>query len=151
MTIRNQNFKALAEIVDIKAIQDFTFEAVKSKSGAYMDLNFDYLFGDDDKAVVALSHYYRVNGDPVADPDMEIEIDFENQSVRARTYQDTWTFNDVREIKTSAAEKVAMSLDRFLSTWLRNLKNQGHKIDETAIRNSTSAHRIVQDAEVDHA
>src|SRR5687767_8610478 len=47
----------------------------KLNSEGMMDLNFDYLGKDENgNYIISLSHYYRQNGDSIADPDMEIRI-----------------------------------------------------------------------------
>jgi len=59
MDIQQQNFKALAKIVDMEAIQAFNFEAAKSESRGYMDLNFDYLFATDADVLERGGRYWQ--------------------------------------------------------------------------------------------
>lgn len=59
-----------------------------------MDLNLDVLFRQGNIVRIALSHYYKLNGDMIADPDMEIIINAEPMTANAMTYQD---INDIPE------------------------------------------------------
>ena len=90
MTRNQRNFKALQKVVDLEAVQRCAFDCGRSRVPGYMDLHFDYLYGNDVAAVVALSHYYRQNGDSIADPDMELRISFAKGTVEALAFQDSF-------------------------------------------------------------
>jgi hypothetical protein len=101
----------------------------KSKSGGFMDLNYDYLFHDGKGHVIALSHYFEQEGDLIADPDMQIRIyppPFEG--VEALTFQDQWGYREVYPDPTHVDVKAKKDLNKFLNFWLTNLINQKHKI-----------------------
>ena len=80
----------------IKIIPDIATRrsAGKSKlsSDALMDLNLDILSKKKNIIRIALSHYYKVNSDLVADPDCELIINTELQTANAMTYQDTYIY-----------------------------------------------------------
>jgi uncharacterized protein YqiB (DUF1249 family)/SAM-dependent methyltransferase len=105
----------------------------KSKSGGYMDLNFDYLYEDEQGYVFALSHYYKQNGDMIADPDMQIRLIPEMKMAEALTFQDYRVYHEVYHTdengKNFVRPRLKKDLNSFLSQWLTNLINQRHKID----------------------
>jgi len=123
MTTINQyekNYKLLEEILgDLTVLP----ENLKLKSGGFMDLNFDNLGGNR----IALSHYYKQNGDMIADPDMEIKIFPELKAIEALTYQDTYRYDVVYPEPGKINISAKARLNQFLSQWLRNLKAQGFK------------------------
>ena len=129
MNVNKQNFKRLAKIIDLDAIREQRFDSAVSKSGAYMDLHYDYLYGSDLTATIALHHSYRVNGDSVPDPDMEFRVHFEHKTVRAMTYQDSFGYQDVVRSNGSIDTALQRKLDRFAALWLKNLHDQGHRLD----------------------
>lgn len=104
-------------------------DAGKSESKGYMDLHFDKLFVDPDgRTVIALAHYFRMNGDSVPDPDMQIRIDHKLKTVEALTYQDLTRYSEVYP-KPGLIDAAARShMNDFLSLWLTNLIEQGHRI-----------------------
>jgi len=123
MFIYNNNFNKLQKI--ILNLNDIP-ESSKSKVTGYMDLNLDVLNREQDKLVIALSHYYKhPSGDMIPDPDMTMEVHLANETVEALTYQDIYFYNDVYA-NGSKDMKVSVDLNRFLSTWLNNLIEQGH-------------------------
>jgi len=79
--------------------------------------------------MIALSHYYKhESGDMIADPDMEILVNFEQNTATARTYQDCFGYQDVRSSGEVDAD-LEHSLNEFLVIWLGNNISYGHKID----------------------
>ncbi|MBW7996800.1 MAG: hypothetical protein FVQ81_09600 [Candidatus Glassbacteria bacterium] len=143
MTIPERNFKMLAKLIDVEFIRDNRFDAARSKVPGYMDLHIDYLHGNELAALIALSHYYKVNGDMVSDPDMEVHVNFVDKTVVALTYQDTFGYRAVALADPPRRARVQRELNSFLATWLRNLVSQGHGIDAATIRTADS-HRVVQ-------
>jgi len=100
-------------------------ETAKSISAPYMDAHFDRLRTEGGSIVVALAHYYRVNGDSVSDPDMELRIDLQARTVEALTYQDAFKYQRVYS-NGVPDRRLQLSLNAFLVTWLGNLLQQGH-------------------------
>ena len=109
-------------------------KSVKDSKGGLMDLHFDYL-GKDKKGnyLIALSHYFKQNGDLVPDPDMQIRILPEMDVAEAMTYQDQFGYQEVYPDKGDGKEYVDLrrkkDLNKFLNQWLTNIIHQGHKID----------------------
>jgi len=58
----------------------------------------------------------------IPDPDMEVTVDFENETAQAETYQDTYVYRRARD------ERSKNEMNEFLVLWLGNLIDQGHKI-----------------------
>ncbi len=132
---RNEKlYKALERVVDLDAVRENRFDAAKSKVAGFMDLNFDYLHGNELTARIALSHYYRQNGDMIPDPDMEILVRFHRQEAEALTFQDVYVFSTVEAGSPEGRRKASARINEFLAFWLVNLRNQGHRIDEAAAK-----------------
>lgn len=118
------------------------------KDSGLMDLNLDVLEKDDKgRYVIALSHLYNQNGDATSDPDMQMRIDFEMETVEALTFQDAFGFHQVykeEDGRTLVNSRQKKEQNKFLSGWLSNLIKQGHQIvwqqpeDEEATIQQTS-------------
>lgn len=113
----------------IKVIPDIETrtEAGKSKSDGFMDLNLDVLDKGKEITRIALSHYYKQNGDMVADPDMEIVINTRLKTANGMTYQDSMLYQSA-EVEGGINTKLVDQLNDFLVMWLQNCIDQGHKI-----------------------
>ena len=120
-------YKKLIQIIPDLATRE---EAGKSKlsSDALMDLNLDVLSRQDNIIRIALSHYYKQNGDMIADPDMEIIINTQLMTANAMTYQDSMIFQ-AAEQKGAINQRLVNDLNEFLDQWLQNCIDQGHKIE----------------------
>lgn len=125
MSIHHSNFKKLHAIIpDIENIPSFA----KSLSEGFMDLNFDRLEKTDTGYLIALSHLYKhPSGDLIPDPDMTLLVNTVDKTVMALTYQDTYRYDDVNATGAQN-QKLAKQLDEFLSVWLSNLHQQGHRV-----------------------
>ena len=120
-------YKKLIQIIPDIATRE---EAGKSKlsSDALMDLNLDILSTQGNIIRIALSHYYKQNGDMIADPDMEIIINTKLMTANAMTYQDSMIFQSAEQ-GGGINQKLVNSLNEFLDQWLQNCIDQGHKIE----------------------
>ncbi len=85
-------------------------------------------------ARIALGHYYRQNGDMIADPDMEILVRFHRQEAEALTFQDVFGYDTAEAGTPQGRLKASTRINSFLAFWLVNLRNQGHRIDEAAAK-----------------
>ena len=116
----------------IKIIPDIATRrsAGKSKlsSDAMMDLNLDVLSKQGNIVRIALSHYYKQNGDMVADPDCELIINTQLMTVNAMTYQDSMIFQSA-EHDGGINQKLVNELNEFVDQWLQNCIDQGHEIE----------------------
>ena len=104
--------------------------AGKSKlpSDAMMDLNLDILSRNNHLIRIALSHYYKQNGDMIADPDMEIIVNTKLMTANAMTYQDSMIFQSAEQ-DGGINQALVSELNVFLDQWLQNCIEQGHKIE----------------------
>jgi uncharacterized protein YqiB (DUF1249 family) len=117
-------YKKLLQIIPDIATRE---EAGKSVSDGFMDLNLDILSKQNNFVRIALSHYYKQNGDMIADPDMEIIINTELMTANAMTYQDSMIFQSA-EHDGRINQKLVNSLNEFLDQWLQNCIDQGHNV-----------------------
>lgn len=103
----------------------------KSKRTGYMDFNLELIHQDKTGYYLALSHYYKENGDMIADPDMVVLVNLKNETVIPLSYQDRQkykiTYDDIYHRKLLNVKELKAQ-SSFLSFWLSNLKKQGHKI-----------------------
>lgn len=104
-------------------------DGIKLKTDCFMDLNINVLRRTPDKTTISMTHYYEQNGDLVPDPDMEIAIYPKSKMAEALTYQDSFCYQKVYPEPNKVNLKVKTELNRFLNTWLNNLKLQGHTIE----------------------
>ena len=98
-------------------------EYVKLKADGFMDLHVDILYRKGDTARIAIAHNYIQNGDTISDPDMELLVDFKNQTVEAKTFQNIYAYSEVEDGNDALQDE----LNEFLAMWLNNLIEQGHK------------------------
>ncbi|HOW13512.1 hypothetical protein [Methanosarcina sp.] len=89
-------------------------------SEGLMDLHVDKLFG----SRISVAHNGVLNGDIMADPDMEVLINPERQEAEAQTFQ-----NDYLGIYQEPEDK--RELNVFLHDWLCNIINAEYKLAET--------------------
>lgn len=127
-SIQNQIYYKLLDIVpDLLIIE----ESGTSKVQGYIDLGLDILHKDNEKIVIALSHYYKhPSGDMIPDPDMEIAVFPQKEIAEAITYQDSFGFWAVADYEGDAQRKCLRNLNLFLSQWLTNLIAQGHHVQQ---------------------
>jgi len=122
-TIYEQNYTRLERIFG-KNWHKINHTVLKNEP--YMQLYFEKL----DKDRFAMAHYFEQNGDLVPDPDMEILVNSENQTVEAFAYQDGVNYLRVYpepRNRTLVDYRVKKSLNNFLTTWLKNIITQGFR------------------------
>lgn len=100
----------------------------------FMDLNMDVLERQTDYIVIALSHYFKQNGDLCADPDMQIRIYPERNMAEALTFQQALPpiYQEVYPAPGKVVPELKRELNDFLDLWLRNCINQGHRFTGAA-------------------
>ena len=91
-----------------------------------MDLHVEKI--EDDR--IALSHYYKQNGDMMADPDMEFTFDTANRLLIAETYQQD---NLSYFVTAEDSMETAQDLNYFASDWLQNIQNNRYRIREIGL------------------
>ena len=120
-------YKKLAEL--LPELADNRPRNRKLEASGFMDLNVDVLYREDqDRFVIALSHYYKHGcGDMIADPDMEIAVMPGRRMAEALTYQDGFGYRRVYPEPGKVDVRAKKDLNSFLNTWLSNLLSQGHR------------------------
>lgn len=103
----------------------------KLKTKGLMDLSVDVLRREEDKIIIALSHYYEQNGDLVPNPDITIAIYPEMKMAEALTYQDTYVYQQVYPKQGHVYPKLKQDLNRFLNNWLSTLLQGDYQIAPT--------------------
>ena len=103
----------------------------KSEAPGFMDLHLDVVRRSKEELVIALAHNYRQSGDTIPDPDMTIRVYLIDgwRTAEALTYQDLYRFDMVYPEPNLVRPKIKKSLNSFLTQWLKNLKNQGHRLN----------------------
>ena len=115
-------FKKLERIMgDLSRIPAY----MKFEAYGFMDLSMDKLYADWQSVTIALSHYFRQNGDMVPDPDMEVRIYPAMKMAEALTYQDCFGFRMVYPNPDEVNLKAKKDLNVFLNQWLSNILRQG--------------------------
>ena len=100
-----------------------------AKANGFMDLHFDMIVLSRDQAWFSLSHDYKENGDTCVDPYMEIRVYLSDKKAEALSYETSIPPVVERVYPEPDLEntKVKVRLNQFLTTWLANLKEQGHR------------------------
>ena len=122
-----QNYDRLMQLVDGLA-RARTGVAAKSVTPSFMDLHIDVLERTSVGLRIALAHYYKLNGDSVADPDMEVFVYLDVKMAEALTYQDLFGYRMVYPSENQVNTKAKRELNAFLGQWLKNCLAQGHKL-----------------------
>jgi hypothetical protein len=128
MTIQNQIFDQLLSIIPDLQIRN---KAGKSQleSQSMMDLNLDILYRENITVMIALSHYYKhESSDMIADPDMYILVNFNDKTATARTFQDTFGYQDVMS-DGAINTKLEQSINEFVVMWMKNNISYGYQIN----------------------
>lgn len=87
----------------------------------YMDLNIE-IIGDDR---LAMAHNYVLNGDVMADPDVEFTVDKQNRMLYPQTYQqDSLQYFE----RVDGDSNRARELNHFMHEWLTNVVDQKYKV-----------------------
>ena len=123
-----------------KALKPF-LDAVDAAGGhkhfnadGFMDLVIENLQFTDyaGRVVYFISHYGEQNGDLMADPGMEIAVDFEAGRITPRTFRNDYmglyqeVFKEVNG-RWYYSQHLLTDLDAFLWQWLKNIDMQGFK------------------------
>ena len=120
-SIERSNYLTLESIA--KPILNEDAYYLKYSTPNFMDLNIEIIGNNR----IAISHYYEVNGDMMADPDVELIVDNLNKLLFPVTYQqdNMQVFYDV-----STRPDMCASLNDFMKEWLTNVKANRYKIHE---------------------
>lgn len=122
------NYKRLLELLpNVETMEGGS--AVKMKAAPFMDLCIDVLWQKGTVTRISLAHYYEQNGDLVPDPDMEVTLMHITRLALPVHFQDWRCYRQAMEGTIILDMKEFADQSRFLSRWLRNIKQQGHRPD----------------------
>lgn len=115
LTINERIFRKLEKILgDLTEIPEY--QVLRARG--LMELNIDLLHEDEESVTIALSHYFKQNGDMIPDPDMEVRIYPQMKMAEALTYQDSFGYRQVYPAPSQVYLKAKKDLNIFLSQWL---------------------------------
>ena len=134
-TQAEMNFARFQELVP--HIMDKRYRYAKLTADGFMDLSVEWI-GENR---IAMAHYGEQNGDLMADPDMELIVDFDKKTIMPATYQNDYVnvYQQVYLDNNQWKPKLSKELTSFLSTWLRNVEFQGHVMNDAVYFNDDKA------------
>lgn len=95
---------------------------IKYTALGFMDLNIENI----DENRFAMAHNYELNGDLMADPDVEFTVDTENRLLYPQTYQqDNLQFYE----RVDGNPFRANELNHFMNQWIHNIQEQKYKVE----------------------
>lgn len=116
---------------------------IKYGTPHFMDLNVEII--DDNR--YAMSHNYELNGDLMADPDVEFTVDKDNRLLYPESYQqDNLQFYQRVDKDPVAAHQ----LNEFMDEWLNNIQENQYKVkavytEEQVIENASEIRRFCKE------
>lgn len=121
------NYQAFCELIG-KDIAEWATRAgrtMKFKAPGLMDLCLECI----GKHRISMTHYFKMNGDLVPDPDMEIVVDPVAKTALAQAFQDQFGYAEVYPEGVVDLRQYK-GQNEFLATWLGNIKDQRFKLAE---------------------
>ena len=116
---------------------------IKYGTPYFMDLNVEII--DDNR--YAMSHNYELNGDLMADPDVEFTVDKDNRLLYPESYQqDNLQFYQ----RVDKDPVSAHQLNEFMDEWLNNIQENQYKVkavytEEQVIENANDIRRFCKE------
>lgn len=116
---------------------------IKYGTPHFMDLNIEII--DDNR--YAMSHNYELNGDLMADPDVEFTVDKDNRLLYPESYQqDNLQFYQRVDKDPVAAHQ----LNEFMDEWLNNIQENQYKVkavytEEQVIENANDIRKFCKE------
>jgi hypothetical protein len=129
MNVHEKIFRNLKKI-GVVSDEGLCFDGyVKLESAGFMPLSFELLEDKPPVFTLAMAHYGEMNGDAMADPDMEIRINFEGKTVEALTFQNDYVgaYSRIYDSEGNFNPATKKDLDSFLLQWTQNAIDQGFK------------------------
>lgn len=119
-SIEHHNYELFEKFA--KPLLTDTAYYMKYTTLGFMDLNVEVI----DENRIAIAHNFELNGDLMADPDIEFTVDKENRLLYPQTYQqDTLQRYEV----VNGDAHLASDLNVFMNQWMHNIMEQGYKVD----------------------
>ena len=117
--IEHENYKLFENMARPILTGDAVY--MKYSTSHFMDLNIEMI----DENRYAIAHNYVLNGDLMADPDVEFTIDKDKELFLIQTYQqDNLQFHEVIDTPFKQNE-----LNQFMNQWLKNIPEQKYKVN----------------------
>ncbi|MCI7180651.1 MAG: ArdC-like ssDNA-binding domain-containing protein, partial [Lachnospiraceae bacterium] len=116
---------------------------IKYGTPHFMDLNVEII----DDNYYAMSHNYELNGDLMADPDVEFTVDKDNRLLYPESYQqDNLQFYQRVDKEPVAAHQ----LNEFMDEWLNNIQENQYKVkavytEEQVIENANDIRKFCKE------
>ena len=112
-------FAELFRLIDFELLKQNSI--LRYQASGFMPLVIELLAED----TISMTHYYKSNGDMVCDPDMTIQMDWNQKTAHPLSYQDSYRYQDVRGEAGEIDKVLQRSLSSFLLQWIQNIKSQG--------------------------
>ena len=125
-SIERRNYELFEDIAKPLLTNDAYY--MKFTTPGFMDLNIEII----DENRLAIAHNFELNGDLMADPDVEFTVDKDNRLLYPQTYQqDTLQIYerlDSNPIRTN-------ELNQFMNQWFNNITDQYYVVDKVYSEN----------------
>jgi len=136
ISIYERNFTRLQALMGQPLVDLKEHTVYRLKASGFMDLVLEVLitFPENDTLILSLCHYFEQNGDLCQDPEMEVRVYLPNKErrgmVEALSFQQALPpiYQRVYPEPGKVIPLLRQQLNNFLGLWLRNLKQQGHKL-----------------------
>ena len=123
-TLPELNYRAFMRLFPDFAGQNYT--AMQLRAGeSMMPLHIEAVGGNE----ISIAHYYRQNGDAMADPEMTFRIDHEKGTLEPLTYQQDsmGLYQRVYPEPGRWIPKLRKDLNRFTNQWFHNIEEQRYR------------------------
>lgn len=127
----HRNYAAFTKL--FPQIADGTYRYMRLESDGFEPLSVERLGGNQ----ISIMHTFTQNGDLMRDPDMVLELDPNEQTIQALSYElsSMGLYQDVYA-SGNPNSKLQKDLNSFLSDWLRNIRQQEYSpVRAVAIQN----------------
>ena len=119
-SIEHRNYELFEQIAQPLLTNDAYY--MKYATPGFMDLNVEII----DENRFAMAHNYELNGDLMADPDIEFTVDKDNRLLYPQSYQqDNLQFYE----RVDGDPFRANELNRFMNQWIHNIQEQKYKVE----------------------
>lgn len=125
-SIERRNYELFEDIAKPLLTNDAYY--MKFTSPGFMDLNIEII----DENRLAIAHNFELNGDLMADPDVEFTVDKENRLLYPQTYQ-----QDTLQIyeRLDGNPIRINELNQFMNQWFNNITDQYYIVDKVYSEN----------------
>ena len=125
-SIERRNYELFEDIAKPLLTNDAYY--MKFTSPGFMDLNIEII----DENRLAIAHNFELNGDLMADPDVEFTVDKENRLLYPQTYQ-----QDTLQIyeRLDGNPIRINELNQFMNQWFNNITDQHYVVDKVYSEN----------------